>query len=216
MVYYNSDSARPKKIPKEEYPKPVATKKRGFDTFVAFDLETTGFSSSGDSMTEIGAVKVVNGKVVEDEKFIFQSFVHPYRCYITPRVAELTGITNEMVADAPEMWEIFPKFVDFIGDNILLGFNCMSFDSRYLVRAGRYSNLVIDNEYFDVMTYANAFKSRLGFTGRKFSLAKLSEILNIENPQAHRAVADALTTARVYIKLLEMEKSETEFSLYNG
>ena len=84
---------------------------------------------------------------------------------------------------------------------ILLGFNCMSFDSRFMTRAGRYVNDIITNPYFDVMHYASNFKDKLGLSSKKVSLDELSQALDIENPRAHRALADALTTARVFLKL---------------
>ena len=93
----------------------------------------------------------------------------------------------------------------FVGDDILLGFNCMAFDSKFLVRAGRYANIIIENKYFDVMRYASQFNEQLGIEAKKVSLADLSEKLDIENPQAHRALADAVTTARVFLKLKEMD-----------
>ena len=116
----------------------------------------------------------------------------------------MTGITPDDVKDAREMWEVTPDFLDFVGDNVLVGFNCMTFDSKFLVRAGRYSNVIIENKYFDVMKYAGQFKTELGLEG-KISLEDLAEKFNIENPNAHRALADAITTAKVYLKLKAMD-----------
>ena len=98
--------------------------------------------------------------------------------------------------------------MSFAGDAVLLGFNCIVFDSRFLVRAGRYSNLIIENKYFDVMRYTDRFKDKLGLDTQKVSLSELAEVLNIENPQAHRALSDAITTARIFLKLKSMEKGE--------
>ena len=89
----------------------------------------------------------------------------------------------------------------FVGDSVLVGFNCMSFDSKFMVRAGRYSNIFIENRYFDVIHYVNQFKDKFGIESKSISLNKLAAKLGIENPRAHRAYADALTTAGIFLKL---------------
>ena len=203
-----SKSSIPKAIPKDQYPTPKEIRDAGFDTFVAYDLETTGKYTKTDSIIEIGAVKVCKGKVVECGGFVFQEFVRPYKRSVSEEVTKLTGITKEDVKDARQMWEVFPDFMTFVGDNVLVGFNNISFDSKFLVRAGRYSNIIIQTPQFDVMKYAEKFRSMLGITDKKISLKTLSRKLGIENPHAHRALADALTTARVYLRLKEMGSSE--------
>ena len=192
---------------KDEYPDPIEVRECGFKNFVAFDLETTGVSTNIDAITEIGAIRVADGKVVESKEFIFNELVHPYRKRIPEEVEEKTGITNEMVKDARDMWDVFSDFADFIGDDILVGYNYMRFDSRFLVRAGRYSRRIISNKYFDVMQMAqNIF-------GQNMNLEELSNDLQIENSQAHRALADAITTARVYLELLNKTDDSTEETL---
>jgi len=206
-VASTSKSNIPNAIPRDQYPAPKEVRDADFDTFVAYDLETTGFRST-DAIIEIGAVKVYGGKVVESREFIFQEFVRPYKSGLSEKITKLTGITKEDVKDARQMWEVFPDFMEFAGDCVLVGFNNVKFDSRFLVRAGRYSNLIMQNPQFDVMKYADKFRSELGITDEKLSLETLSEKLGIENPEAHRALADAITTARVYLKLKEMDKSD--------
>lgn len=195
------------KMSRDEYPDPIEVRDSGFKNFVAFDLETTGVSTKIDAITEIGAIRVAYGKVVESKEFIFNELVHPYRKRIPEEVEEKTGITNEMVKDARDMWDVFSDFADFIGDDILVGYNCMRFDSRFLVRAGRYSRRIISNKYFDVMRMAQ------NIYGQNMSLEELSNDLQIENPQAHRALADAITTARVYLELLNKTDDSTEETL---
>ena len=196
-------------IPRDQYPSPIETRETDFDTFVAFDLETTGRSSKIDSIIEIAAVKVLGNQVVETAEFTFQEFVKPLdHKKVSREITELTGITNEEVYAARPIWEVLPDFMSFAGDAVLLGFNCIVFDSRFLVRAGRYSNLIIENKYFDVMRYTDRFKDKLGLDTQKVSLSELAEVLNIENPQAHRALSDAITTARIFLKLKSMENGE--------
>ena len=200
-------------IPKSEYPAPVETREAGFKSFVAFDIETTGFHTDIDAMIEIAAIKVIDGTIVESDQFTFQELVHPYKKRIPESVEELTGITNEMTKDAREMWEVFPDFVAFAEDYPLVGYNCMAFDSKFLVRAGRYSNLVIQNQYFDVMRYAEQYRDSLELHEKKISLQALSEKLGVVNTRAHRALADAVTTAQCYLKLSEMDGEQEEVSL---
>ena len=79
----------------------------------------------------------------------------------------------------------------------------MTFDSKFLVRAGRLSNVKIENKYFDVMNYVKKFQYKLNYD--KKTLTNISTLLGITNPNAHRALADAITTAKVYLKLLEID-----------
>ena len=189
------------KIPVGEYPKAIELKEAGFKSFVAFDVETTGIDHSKDSITELAAIRVVDGVVDENDKFIFQELVHPYKVKISKDVEHLTGITNEMVYNCREIWEVFNDFADWLGDDILLGYNCMTFDSKFLIRAGRLSNRIINNKYFDVMKYAKKYNKEIGSDDLKLTNIGLS--LGIKNPQAHRALADAITTAKVYLELLK-------------
>ena len=76
-----------------------------------------------------------------------------------------------------------------------------------MTRAGRYSHIIIENPYFDVMYYAGDVLSRHGMFGKKLNLGAVSEQLGIVNPKAHRALADAITTAKVYMKLREIDKA---------
>ena len=203
-------SSIPEAIPKDQYPEPKEIRDAYFDTFVAYDLETTGISAKTDSIIEIGAIKVCNGEVVESQEFVFQEFVRPYKRSVREEITKLTGITKEDVKNARQMWEVFPDFMAFVGDNVLVGYNNVKFDSRFLVRAGRYSNIIMKNPQFDVMRYAEEFRTKLGITEKKISLETLSRKLDIENPQAHRALSDALTTARVYLELKKIGGSEKE------
>ena len=96
--------------------------------FCVFDTETTGLDPGVEYMTEIGAVIVKNGEVVEE----FDTFVKPGKP-ITPKITELTGITNEMVADAPGEKEALEAFLKFAGDRILVGHNVHAFDMRFQI-----------------------------------------------------------------------------------
>ena len=202
-----SRSTIPKAIPRDQYPSPKEIRDVDFDTFVAYDLETTGLSPKTDAIIEIGAVKVSGGRVIESQEYVFREFVKPYKKRISDKVTQLTGITKEDVKDAREMWDVFRDFLEFAGDAILVGYNNVQFDSHFLVRAGRYANIIMENPQFDVLKYAERFRDRLGLTDTKVSLDVLSQKFDIKNPEAHRALSDAITTAKVFLKLKEMDRS---------
>ena len=197
---------RPKPIPKEDYPHLKVLKKPEFDSFVAFDFETTGLSPAKDTIIEVGAIKVINNKVSEAKKYAFVEFVKPFGSKVTPKITKITGIKATDVVDARQAWEVIPDFLEFAEGLPLVGFNNKRFDNLFLERAGRYSNIIIKNKTFDVMDYANALKSKFP-AGQKFNLGDLSKVLSIKNPEAHRAYADAITTAKVLIKLKKLNNS---------
>lgn len=164
--------------------------KDDFNSFVCFDFETTGFSPN-DKITEIGAVKVVNGNIVE----YFSELVNPKK-RIPDQVVELTGITNEMVQDKEAIYQILPRFFEFIGDNILVAHNAR-FDCRFLLREAERIGREIKNPVFDTMTFA-----RRKLPGRySYRLETLAEHFEIEMKEAHRAYCDAEATAKLYFKL---------------
>ena len=199
-------------IPREEYPIPAETRNADMDTFVAFDLETTG-TGTYNSIIEIGAIRVVDNEIVDKAEFKFQELVKPMDGkHVKSDITELTGITDDDVQSARNIWEVFPDFMDFVGDSVLVGYNCITFDSRYMVRAGRYSHRIVENKYFDVMKYAVMFFDKLSIEKGKKSvkLEELAEKLNVENPRAHRALADAITTAAVFLKLKEMDDTSAK------
>lgn len=202
-------SKYPIPIPKDQYPSVKEIREANFDSFVAFDFETTGVSTTIDSIIEIGAIKVINGQIIDTEEFIFREFVKPFKRNLRSEVTEITGITKDDLKDARQMWEVTPDFMNFVGDNVLVGFNNIRFDSKFLVRAGRYSNLIIENPQFDVQRYAQNFMDNLGIPDKKIALETLAEKLQIENPRAHRALADAITTAEVYLKLKKMDSGSS-------
>ncbi len=157
--------------------------------FVALDLETTGLTSS-DEIIEIGAVRFTE-KRVEGE---FQTLVRP-RTKISGFVSRLTGITPEMVQNAPAVEEVLPRLREFIGNAVIIGHN-IGFDLRFLERAGYpLFNYVAD-------TYEMA--SVLMPTASRYGLGALGSALGIPLPATHRALDDARVTHRLYLRLWEM------------
>ncbi|WP_407383917.1 DUF1351 domain-containing protein [Ruminococcus sp.] len=173
-----------------------------FDSFVAFDIETTGTfgAANGDSeaeITEIGAVKVVNGQVVSREDWL----CNPGR-KIVPRIARLTHITDAMVENEPPVSEIIRRFADFIGDLPLVGHNIKNSDLHYITRAAKRTGVRMENAFFDTYHYAKQFQKAQGWDNVK--LETLSRIFDIEQQSAHRAWCDAEANVGVYFKLKEL------------
>ena len=114
------------------------------NSYVAVDLETTGLSPKENKIIEIGAIKVIDGEVAGS----FETFVNP-RVAISSRITELTGITDEMVQGAPYEKEAVESFIEFCGDNLLLGHN-VRFDYSFLKVAA--TNSKIGFEYVCIDT----------------------------------------------------------------
>jgi len=178
------------------------TKTPSFDSFVAFDIEHTGTfgAAHGDAeaeIIEIGAVRVVNGVVVEK----FDELCNPGR-KIVPRIARLTHITDDMVVDKPSVNEIIKQFKAFVGDNILIGHNIKGCDIPHISRAAKRAGVAFENTFLDTRILANAHKEKQGWENIK--LTTLSKFFGITQNEAHRAWCDAEANAYVYLKLKEL------------
>ena len=166
-----------------------------FDSFVAFDVETTGLADA-DRITEIGAVRVENGQIVER----FQMLANPGRRI--PRDAQRkTGISDEMVADARPSSEVAALFSEFAGGAVLVGHN-IGFDLRMLANASLPAGIEFTNSFFDTNGCAEGLKTGQGWEATR--LGYLCEKLGIELVNAHRALSDAEATAKLYLKLKEL------------
>lgn len=165
------------------------------DTFVVFDIETTGLSKETESITEIGAVKVVGGKIIDR----FSTFVNPKRP-IPAEITKLTGITNEMVADAPVITEILPKFLEFCQDAVLVAHNA-NFDTGFIrLNAERKCGIEVKNTVLDTLELSRALLPEL----KKHKLDIICEQLGVSLEGHHRAVNDAEATAEVFLKFIDM------------
>ena len=175
-----------------------------FDSFVAFDIETSGTFGvdNGDGpaeITEIGAVKVINGKIVATEDWL----CNPGR-KIVPRISKLTHITDEMVKNEPPVSEIIQKFKDFSGDLPLLGHNIKASDLHYISRAAKKAGVDFSNSFFDTYLLSKKFKAAMSWENVK--LEYLSDYFGISQPDAHRAYCDAQANVDVYFKLRELSE----------
>ena len=165
------------------------------DTFVVFDIETTGLSKETESITEIGAVKVVDGKIIDR----FSTFVNPERP-IPAEITKLTGITNEMVADAPVITEILPRFLEFCQDAVLVAHNA-NFDTGFIrLNAERKCGIEVKNTVLDTLELSRSLLPEL----KKHKLDIICEQLGVSLEGHHRAVNDAEATAEVFLKFINM------------
>ena len=175
----------------------VAVNEKGQDlqgTFIVFDLETTGFSPIKDKIIEIGAVKVEKGKITER----FSTFVNP-QIPIPFKITQLTSITDAMVLDAPPIEEVLPRFLEFVGDGVLVAHNA-SFDVSFIEQNCRYEDIQPDFTSVDTVAMARVLLPTLS----RFKLNIVAKALNISLENHHRAVDDAGATAEIFEKFVEM------------
>lgn len=160
----------------------------GPDTYVAIDLETTGLDPKHDKIIEIGAALISGGEVTET----FSTLVNPRR-ELDERIEELTGITVDMVADAPDIGEVIGGVVEFCGDLPLLGHNII-FDYSFLKRAAVNQGLPFEKNGIDTLTLCRRFMPE----EERKNLGNASLYYGVKQEGAHRAMADALTAHFLY------------------
>ncbi len=160
-------------------------------TYVAIDLETTGLEPKRDKIIEIGAIRVENG--VETGQF--HTMVNPYR-EIEERITELTGISTEMVENAPGIGDIMAGLLDFCGKLPLLGHHVI-FDYSFLKRAAVNLGLEFEREGIDTLKLCRRFMQ----PEEKKSLEAACAFYGIARESAHRALSDAEDAHRLYRKL---------------
>src|SRR5215218_1181069 len=164
--------------------------------YVVFDVETTGSSAGkGGEITEVGALKLLRGEIVEE----FSTLVNPGR-RIEPFVARLTGITDRMVAGAPPISEIMPRFEAFVEGSVLVGHN-VHFDCSFVTAAR--GGVPLPNPVLDTLKLARCLVPGL----RRYRLASLVSQFGVRAMPNHRALSDATVTAGVFLKLLKMLRS---------
>ena len=173
------------------------------DTYIVFDIETTGFSSIQDAIIEIGAVKVTGGKIVDR----FSTFVNPKRP-IPFEITNLTSITDEMVMDSPTIDVILPQFLSFVGDGVLVAHNA-GFDVGFIEQNCRALGLSDEFAFLDTVALARVLLPTLS----KYKLNIVAKALNISLENHHRAVDDAGATAEIFIKFAEMLKKDQVMTL---
>ena len=169
-------------------------------TFIVFDLETTGLNPASEEITEIAAVRVVEGEIRD----FFQTYVNPHKP-IPAEITELTGISDETVADAPDLDKAVPEFLAWAGEGQypLVAHNA-GFDMGFLRTACQ--RLGIEREFTSIDTLE---MSRLMLPHmHKFKLNILAKELQVGPFEHHRASEDAAVLGRIYVKLLKRLREE--------
>ena len=157
--------------------------------YVIVDTETTGLNVKRDEIVQIGAVRIVDGKLLEGDSF--ERLVNPGRP-IPKESIRFHGITDDMVAHAPGIEEMLTEFLDYAGDAVLVGHN-IAFDLSFMNRAGVVPNASLDTMLLSIA----AFPSRRDHTLDSLS-AHFDEIVE----DRHTALGDADLTARIFLRLL--------------
>lgn len=175
------------------------------EDYVVFDLETTGVSPYNDEVIEISAVKARKGKVVEE----FSQLVNPKRT-IPFAASRVNNITDDMVSDAPFFDEVLRNFLEFVGEDVLVGHNIQSFDMKFIYRdCERYFHQLITNDYVDTLILAK----RCFPEWRHRRLGDLADYYGISTQGAHRALADCRMNQRVFELLGKEMNTETKKTL---
>ncbi|MGR9091781.1 MAG: 3'-5' exonuclease [Gammaproteobacteria bacterium] len=167
----------------------------GADTLVVLDFETTGLSpDQGDRAIEIGAVLIRNGELADR----FQALMNPGFA-VSEFIADYTGITNDMLADAPPCHEVMHAFADFLGNHAVVAHNA-SFDRRFLTAEFSRIGKTVTNHFACSMLIAR----RLYQDAPNHKLGTLVRFRGIKHDGTfHRALADAEMTAQLWLAMLE-------------
>ena len=165
----------------------------GHDEIVAFDIETTGLSSQRDKITEIAAVAIRNGEIIEE----FQTYVNP-EMKIPAQITTLTGITDDTVKDAPSQAQAVRAFLDFVGNRVLCAHNA-SFDIGFIAECCENHGLAFSPVCFDTLELARALMPDI----YNHKLPTVADALGLPSFSHHHALDDTRTTALIMARLLD-------------
>ena len=185
---------------------PIAIDDKGEDfndTFIIFDIETTGFSAKNDKIIEIGAVKIKNREVVDR----FSEFIYP-KCKIPYHITELTGISDEMVKDADPIEVVLPKFMEFIDGCAVVAHNS-AFDTGFIKKNCNDLGLEFKSTIIDTVPLARFLYPDL----KRVKLNLVAKHLGVSLENHHRAVDDAKATAEIF--LISIKKMIEELNIKN-
>ena len=161
--------------------------------YVVFDLETTGISCTKDDIVEISAISVKDSKIVDE----FSTLVNPLRP-IPYYASRVNNITDDMVADSPVFEDVLPRFLEFIGNSVLVGHNIHSFDLKFLYRYCKaFYGRTLGNDYIDTLILSRTHLPNI----RHHSLTDIALHYDIDTVGAHRALNDCVMNQKIYEKL---------------
>lgn len=173
------------------------------DTYIVFDIETTGFSYCNDTIIEIGAVKITDGVVIDR----FSQLIDPGRS-LPPVITELTHITDEMLKGMPKLDTVLPEFMAFVDGAPVVAHNA-TFDCSFIRHYCKEMGLPFDSLILDTLALSRMLLTDI----KKHNLKAVTKYLKIALNDHHRAVADAEATSRVLIKFFEMLEEKGVFTL---
>ena len=175
------------------------SKGQSIDTeYCVLDLETTGISHITEKITEIGIIKIKDGKEIGT----FETFVNPEK-HIPEEVQNITHITDEMVANAPTIEEVLPKMIEFLGDSVVVTHNT-DFDVTWLKYNYEKYGYKWKNTYLDTLRLAKAMYPEFS----RYKLGFIADKLGIVVEVAHRALDDVKTLVQVFNKMIETAKED--------
>ena len=166
------------------------------DDYVLVDIETTGLSAITDDIIETGAIKVKNNERIDE----YSQLININRA-VSPFITNLTGITTEMLKTGKMPKEVFEEFINFVGDDIIIGHN-VNFDLGFLCnKCKKYLNYNLNNDYIDTLFLAR----RLVPNSINYKLGTLAKLFSISYEGAHRGLKDVEITFEVYNKLRSLK-----------
>lgn len=178
------------------------------DTFVVFDFETTGINLRSCEIIQIGAIKYENGKEIAT----FNEYVKPEHS-IPPGITKLTGITDLHVCNAPDIRVVLKRFIDFIGDNVLVGYNIASFDTTLLYDfAMILYGIQVSNSYIDLRSITSNYLRKHDIKLKDVKQTTIAEYFGIDTTRAHQALNDCYITLECYNIVFGVSTPDLQFS----
>lgn len=160
------------------------------ESYVVIDIETTGLDPRFDDIIELAGIKYINGAETERFQTLVDAEVDEF-------ISDLTGITNEMLKGAPKIDDALPRFLTFVGDHIVVGHN-VNFDINFIYDWAEHLNLPpFSNNFVDTMRISRKLYAEL----KSHTLSALSDYLEVENTEEHRALADCIATQLCFAKM---------------